>query len=689
MIIMKKLNYLISQHLIICLSALVLLNPLIDITIGVGVLLTGKIIAIGIILRGIVLAVTLQYVVLELKPTWVKHWKWLLCGLISYIILHLLVIGLERGTVVAFMEIKSVIKFFYLPLMIYALTIIYLIKRQTVPVSAIAGAGVLYALFTLIPIATGTAINSYSYLDKAGFNGWFHSANEIGAILAIIYPIALIYFIKENRQTKIFRILMILTMIVSSLYIGTKVPFWGVMVTTISIGSITFIKAFANNFDKVGLALFCVAIVYAVNVFLPSTPIGENLGINKASYNVITGSSENTETLRTKKVLSGRNVKLTRAKNNFRKVSLFQKILGTGVTKGQSYEYSIEMDVFDIAFNFGILGTLLYFAPFLMVMGLIVQYRQGIAWAASIKFVAMILAIGLGFCASALAGHIMSAPAVSTYIAVLTVIMVKMALEPKRFLGKTNHVRVMNILQKVSHKNMTQTVKSLEKNINSAKNKLVVTANPETVMNYMYDCQFRDLINADEVLVIPDGIGVVKACNYINQPIAERVPGIELVEKLLKLADQRRLVVSSLGAKPDVVKRFKQILKKQYPGIQIGEIIDGYGDLDVSMKKIIEKQPHILLVALGVGKQEKIIYQYLGKLKGCIAIGVGGTIDVLSGKTQRAPQFFIKTNTEWLYRIIREPKRLGRFYRNNIKFALIALWLKLDAPKTVWWTQIM
>ena len=76
------------------------------------------------------------------------------------------------------------------------------------------------------------------------------------------------------------------------------------------------------------------------------------------------------------------------------------------------------------------------------------------------------------------------------------------------------------------------------------------------------------------------------------------------------------------------------------------------------------------MVALGIPNQEKLIYKHLSKFKSGIFIGVGGSFDVISGSKKRAPKLFIKLNLEWLYRIVTEPKRLKRFYNNNIKFML-------------------
>ena len=86
------------------------------------------------------------------------------------------------------------------------------------------------------------------------------------------------------------------------------------------------------------------------------------------------------------------------------------------------------------------------------------------------------------------------------------------------------------------------------------------------------------------------------------------------------------------------------------------------------MEEVIKLKPDICMVALGIPLQEKIIYKYFDKFKKGIFIGVGGSFDVLSGFKKRAPKIFIKLNLEWLYRIIKEPKRINRFINNNIKF---------------------
>ena len=196
----------------------------------------------------------------------------------------------------------------------------------------------------------------------------------------------------------------------------------------------------------------------------------------------------------------------------------------------------------------------------------------------------------------------------------------------------------------------------------------VVTANPEILMHAGDSPEIRALLLDEETAVVPDGISVVKAMRLLGLPAKERITGVDLAEQLLKLAGQQGKSVYLLGAKEEVVSALAQKLKAQYPQMEI-HYKNGYGkDKDADFREIEALQPDLVLVALGVPAQEKLIARHLEKFSKGVFIGVGGSFDVLSGSKRRAPAVFVKTNTEWLYRVLREPSRLGRFYRNNIKF---------------------
>ena len=209
----------------------------------------------------------------------------------------------------------------------------------------------------------------------------------------------------------------------------------------------------------------------------------------------------------------------------------------------------------------------------------------------------------------------------------------------------------------------------LKRSLLKEKKVFIVTANPETFMLSEKDDELRDLLVDSVTTVVPDGIGIVKAAKKLNYDVKERIPGIDIATELLELCNTFKKKVYLFGAAQEVMDSLKAVVMKKYPGIQLVGSSNGYvKDRDKIMADIVKKSPDVVMVALGIPYQEKLIYKYINKVNKGIFIGVGGSFDVISGLKKRAPKLFIKTNTEWLYRIIREPKRLKRFYNSNIKF---------------------
>ena len=113
----------------------------------------------------------------------------------------------------------------------------------------------------------------------------------------------------------------------------------------------------------------------------------------------------------------------------------------------------------------------------------------------------------------------------------------------------------------------------------------------------------------------------------------------------------------------------KEKIKKEYTGINLVGAKNGYiKDRDKEFGKIKKAKPDIVLIALGIPYQEKLIYKHIKDFDKGVFVGVGGSFDVISGQKKRAPRIFIKLNLEWAYRLICEPRRLKRFWNNNIKF---------------------
>ena len=210
--------------------------------------------------------------------------------------------------------------------------------------------------------------------------------------------------------------------------------------------------------------------------------------------------------------------------------------------------------------------------------------------------------------------------------------------------------------------------KKAESAMESGRRMFVVTATPEILMAAGRDEKARELLLSADAEIVPDGISVVKAMGMLGLPVTERITGVDLADKLLHSAGRSGKSVYLLGAKEEVVSTLVKNLKAHYPAMTL-HYHNGYdGDKDSIMKEIAILSPDLVLVGLGVPAQEFLIHRHLQDFTKGVLMGVGGSFDVLSGMKRRAPALFVKTNTEWLYRILREPSRLKRFWRSNVKF---------------------
>ena len=196
----------------------------------------------------------------------------------------------------------------------------------------------------------------------------------------------------------------------------------------------------------------------------------------------------------------------------------------------------------------------------------------------------------------------------------------------------------------------------------------VYTPNPEIVQLCIEQNEYYDVINSAS-MVVPDGIGVIKAAKILKTPLKARVPGIEIGERALEHCAKMGYKVFFLGGKPGVAEEAAKRKAEQYPGLEFCGTADGYfkkegEENEAVIEKINAARPDLLFVCLGVPAQEKWIKENSHKLtttKVCLALG--GSLDVYSGNVKRAPEIFIKLNLEWFYRLLCDPKRIGRMMK--------------------------
>lgn len=191
---------------------------------------------------------------------------------------------------------------------------------------------------------------------------------------------------------------------------------------------------------------------------------------------------------------------------------------------------------------------------------------------------------------------------------------------------------------------------------------MVVTLNTFGFVLSQSDLEFRSVVQQAS-LVLPDGIGIVLGAKMLGFKPIERVAGVDLVQAVCEEVSVRQYKVFLLGARDDIVNLAAGRLASSYPGVRVCGVQHGYFREDEEIRivdSIRNARPHILLVALGVPKQEKWIAKYLGQMNVPVCMGVGGSFDVLSGRVKRAPVFFQRTGLEWLFRVFQEPWRFSR-----------------------------
>lgn len=195
----------------------------------------------------------------------------------------------------------------------------------------------------------------------------------------------------------------------------------------------------------------------------------------------------------------------------------------------------------------------------------------------------------------------------------------------------------------------------------------VVTINPEMILSARRNADFAEIINSAE-LVIPDGIGVQLGLKILGHNV-RRIAGIEFGRKLIdKFASQPTAFV---GAKPEIIQKAVENLKKEVPNLNAVYVQDGYfKDDDRVLDELTAANPKLVLVALGSPKQEIFIANAKKLLPDALFIGLGGSFDVWSGVVERAPEIWQKLGLEWLYRTVKEPKRFKRIFPTLPLFVL-------------------
>lgn len=223
---------------------------------------------------------------------------------------------------------------------------------------------------------------------------------------------------------------------------------------------------------------------------------------------------------------------------------------------------------------------------------------------------------------------------------------------------------------------MEETLECIEDYIKAKKNIQHVVINASKINLMQEDIKLRKIIN-ECPLINADGQSIVWASKYLGNEVPERVAGIDIFERLIPICEEKGYKPYFFGAKQEVVEKVVSVFKSRYPKLKVAGYRNGYFDKSDSekiAKDIKESGADVLFVAFSSPMKEYWIKENMDIMQVPFAMGVGGSFDVIAGKTKRAPEWMQKTGLEWFYRFIQEPRRMfKRYIWGNIKYVKLVI----------------
>lgn len=206
----------------------------------------------------------------------------------------------------------------------------------------------------------------------------------------------------------------------------------------------------------------------------------------------------------------------------------------------------------------------------------------------------------------------------------------------------------------------------------------VVSLNPENLVISQEDREFKEIVEASQIKIV-DGVGVAIAGIILGIPTGERLTGVDLMQELVKVADEGSLSVGLIGAQGNLANKIAECYSHIYRRAQFFGL-EGFNDIQNPTREEIDavssivtaRRPRLLFTAFGSPAQEKWMWRNRPLLQGVVCIGVGGAFDYIGGEINRPVGMIRSFGLEWLYRLIQQPWRWKRQIR-LIKFICLVL----------------
>lgn len=545
--------------------------------------------------------------------------------------------------------------------------------------------------------------HKYSYIQISG-KGYFHLANQVIAIILLYFPL-LLNEIKE--KIKVSDIFLSIILLLSMLILGNRISSVAPLITLV-VALIMYLIMHKKSQLNLKYLIYLIIVIFAYNIFLSHSPLlnrelyyrqlKANIERINEKYDTVADNLDD-EDIENLFVANNVNLNFPLSYYPYNKDKEFwnnmlkknpgllidSRYLEISITKrlielnnnpldhylGISYTriiniVNIERDYIMQYYSIGIIGLILLLGCYFIIYTYSI-FKIGINLEAkcTYKNIMLCLALSMFLLVAYFSGNLLNA--ISTIIPLSFVLGI--------FL---NEVRIKkNITEKILGFNICnlsqdEIIENVFKDMRENKNNIIFNINPLIMVNFYKNKKIVREFNKEKYQ-IPDGIGTIISSKMKDGSLNKRITGIDIFESICKKAASENKKIFLYGGKEGIAEKTKKNLLKKYPELKIVGTLNGYINEKVALKEILKAKPDILFVALGSPKQELFIINNKNKLKSIkLMMPVGGTFDVLSGSIKRAPKLFVKCNLEWVYRMIKEPKRIIRNF-NIIKFIMLVI----------------
>ena len=482
---------------IICMLFL-LSGPIIDFVTGVMLHIFDISLTLGLVLR-ILFLFFIFYVATFIYK---KKSNLVFFGIFGiYLLLFILGLTLFKENPNYFREIQNTFRLFYFPLLLISLFSIR--KEIKITTLSLVITLCLYLILIFIPLALGVGFESYA-ITKEGTLGFYNSANEISAIIAILTPILFIIFYESKNL--IFKLFITFIYLVVILSVGTKTPLLALIISLFVVFIYILYKSFIDK--KYHVVTTFTAIIVALGLVLiivaPRTSFYKNIEVH-LDYLKVDNIFDifKDERLVDHFIFSQRLTFLNNKEKLYDEANTYQKIFGLGYYDNGKELKSIEMDYFDVYYNQGVAGFIIFFVPYIYVLISVLQERKAFSFRQLMLYLSLFLIIVL----SLFTGHIITAPAVSGLVSFILLSLVKNDKKCLLFTGvnlKLGGIEksLVNLVNKID-KNKYQVTIILE----DAKGELL-----EKLDKSINVKEFKVSNNKNKI--IRKGVNILRRCSY-------------------------------------------------------------------------------------------------------------------------------------------------------------------------------